>query len=620
MTRINSGAPVVDTHGTWSLQDQFGVVEKAWIDAGTKQCRAKLRLSQRDEWKGVVNDIKLGIIRNISVGYMVYQYEVDESENNPIPVYRAIDWEPAEISFVPVPADYNSGSRSKEGIENDVIIIRNTKNSNTMTPEEKAARDLERKRSAEIVKACRAANLSADFEQSLIESDLTLDECRTKIADESKKPAPLNAGEVAKAERSRISDIRKAVRVAGLDETFAEPLIEQGIAIDAARAQIIDEAAKKNPVEPKPQSGVRVNADEKDKKVGGMESCIMQRAGVLKAEVIGDPGQFRGMTMMDLAKECLTMAGINYRGMTQMEIAGRALQMTRDGGGGLATGDFSYILQNVMNKTLRAMYELQGKSFTGWSRKTTATDFKNMLRTQLSDVKLTKVQEGGEYQAATISDSGETYKVAKYGKIVNIDWETIVNDDLNAFSRVPTLLSGAVAQLQGDIMYGILTGNPTMGDGVALFDVATHANLTTGPGTAITVASLGLARKQFRQQKSPGGSFLNLAPKYLIVGPAKEMEALQYTSSQYVSTKSSDINVWIGLLTVIVDARITDNSWFLAADPGVIDTAEYATLEGQDIYSETKYGFEVDALQYKVRTVFGGKAIEWRSFYKNVGA
>jgi len=123
-----------------------------------------------------------------------------------------------------------------------------------------------------------------------------------------------------------------------------------------------------------------------------------------------------------------------------------------------------------------------------------------------------------------------------------------------------------------------------------------------------------------RQQKSPGGNFLNLTPKFIVCGPNKEQAALQYTSQNYVSTKSSDINVWAGMMRPIIDARIADNSWFLIADPMSIDTVEYAALDNQEIYTESRYGFDVDALQWKIRTVFGAKAIEWRSMYKNAGA
>lgn len=618
ISRLNSGAPLCDTHDTSSVRSGLGVVSKGWFDNGVG--RATVRFSKRADVEPVWQDVQDGIITGVSVGYNVYEYEEVGVKDN-LPLVRANKWEATEISLALVQADIDSAIGRAKGNEDkhEITFISNNKNSNTMTAEEKAALKAERTRSAQIVKLCRAANVSAEFEQELIESEFTLEECRAKITDESKKPAPVNATEVAKQERSRIAEIRKAVRVAGLEETFADPLIDGGITLDLARAQIIDAAHTKNPVTPKVQSGVTVAADEADKKVRGMESSILQRSGLVKPEVAGEPGEFRGATLMDIAKECLRTANIEVRGLTQMQIATRALQMTRDGGGGLATGDFAYILQNVLNKTLRAMYDLQTRTFTPWSRKSTASDFKNMLRTQLSDVKLSQVREGGEYSFATLADSGETYKVAKYGKIVNIDWETVVNDDLNAFSRVPTLLAGAVAQLQGDLMYALLTASQVMGDGNQLFDATNHVNYTSA-GTAISVASLGVARKLFRQQKSPGGNVLNLAPKFLIVGPQQEMAALQFTSQNYVATKNADINVWVGMLQVIVDARITDLSWYLAADPMIIDTAEYATLEGQDIYSETRYGFDVDALQYKVRSVFGCKAIDWRSFYKNAGA
>jgi HK97 family phage major capsid protein len=50
------------------------------------------------------NDVKDGILRNVSVGYRIHKFLVDEetSEN------RAIDWEPMEISMVTVPADASS--------------------------------------------------------------------------------------------------------------------------------------------------------------------------------------------------------------------------------------------------------------------------------------------------------------------------------------------------------------------------------------------------------------------------------------------------------------------------------------------------------------------------------
>lgn len=615
LARLNSGGPVVDSHNTYSIKSQFGRVVRAWIDDATREAKATLKLSQRDEWKGVVQDIVAGIISNISVQYNIYAFDVDDSNPNVPPMYRAIDWEPTEISFVTVPADYNSGSRSEYKEENTVTINFIMKRTN--------------KEIAEIFAAARAAGLTSEYADALANGELSTADALAEINSKrsapppAPSPAPVNVAEVRAEERARIAGIRHAAKVVGLDEAFVTGLIDGSVSLDNARAQIIDEAARLNPVTPRLQTGITVGADAKDKKVRGMEASIMQRAGKVSAEVAGDPGEFRGMTLMDLAKECLTEAGVNHRGMSQRQIAVRALSMvSRDGGGGLASGDFSYILQNVLNKTLRANYALQAKTFTPWTRKSSSSDFKSILRTALADIKLDKVddevKEGGEYTYAATSDSGESYKLKKYGKIININWEAVINDDLDAFGRIPVFLSGAVAGLQSDLVYDIITGNPVMADGKTLFH-AGHGNYTSS-GTDINVDSLGIGRKALRLQKSPGGNILNLMPKFLVCGPNKEQVALQYLSANYTATKNGDINPWAGSVMPIVEGRIADNSWHLIADPSLIDTVETCTLDGEDIYTESRYGFEVDAFQWKLRTVFAAKAIEYRGMYKNVGA
>jgi len=629
LDRLNNGAPLCDTHDTSSVRNGLGVVVRAWFDGD--KARATVRFSKREDVESVWQDVQDGCITGVSVGYIVSEYEqIGEKDN--IPLVRCNQWEATEISLALVQADIDSGvGRSQESkIESEVRFISNNSNSNnnTMTEaEKKAALAAERKRISEINSAVRAAKLTEEFAQELIDSEKPIEECRTLISAKQQaipSSSPVNEEEIrtnaTRAERERISGIETACRIANVPTEFGRKLIEDGVNLSEARAKIIDEAAAKQPNISGAQSGIKVGVDEKEKKSRAMENSILERANTIKLEATDNPGEYRGMTLMDLAKECLTNAGINYRGLNQTQIASRALQMmTRDGGAGLGIGDFGYILQNVLNKTLRQMYDLQSRTFSGWMRKSTATDFKNMLRTQLNDVKLDSVLVGGEYKFANPGDSGETYKVAKYGKIVNIDWEAIINDDMNAFSRVPTLLSGAVAQMQGDLAYNILTAAQLMFDGNQLFDATNHANYTA-TGTAISIASLSVGRQQMRQQKSPGGNFLNIYPKYLVVGPQQEAAALQFTSVNYVATQGSNINIWAGKLEVIVDARITDKSWFLIADPMLIDTSEYATLDGQEIFSETRYGFEVDALQYKVRSVFGAKAIEWRSHYKNAGA
>jgi phage head maturation protease len=59
----------------------------------------------------VFRKVQDGIIQNVSVGYNVYRYEKTEAVENKIPTFRAIDWEPFEISFVPMGADDGAGTR-----------------------------------------------------------------------------------------------------------------------------------------------------------------------------------------------------------------------------------------------------------------------------------------------------------------------------------------------------------------------------------------------------------------------------------------------------------------------------------------------------------------------------
>ncbi|MGZ9034392.1 MAG: hypothetical protein ACXW25_08280 [Rhodospirillales bacterium] len=59
--------------------------------------------------------MRAGIIRNVSVGYTVRAYEVIDQDGQ-VPVWRAIDWQPVELSAVPVGADGGASFRRSQGL------------------------------------------------------------------------------------------------------------------------------------------------------------------------------------------------------------------------------------------------------------------------------------------------------------------------------------------------------------------------------------------------------------------------------------------------------------------------------------------------------------------------
>jgi len=114
MGRMQKGAPLLDTHNRYSVTGVLGVVENAHLD-GSKGT-ATVRFSRRPEVDPIFQDVKDKIIRNVSVGYTVYRYDdvsTQEDIKNRVRRMRATDWEPSEVSLVPVGADAGAGVRAR---------------------------------------------------------------------------------------------------------------------------------------------------------------------------------------------------------------------------------------------------------------------------------------------------------------------------------------------------------------------------------------------------------------------------------------------------------------------------------------------------------------------------
>lgn len=598
LSRLADGAPMLANHGRFGTGDTpllaIGIVERAWIEGGRGM--AEVKLSRREGMESLLADLTDGIVRNVSVGYQVQERTLIKSHGGKAPdEYRVTRWLPMEISLVDVPADASVGiGRSADNNPRyrvvDLPEPGATEKGNSMDEQEVQTR-------AGETTAAASANTVVE-----------LDTVRR---------------EAAAAERARITEIRSMVRAARLDEAFVESLIGRGISADQAGREILNELARRDQALPtRSAADIVVTRTETDTRRELMGEAILHRANPRHALSDG-ARQYRGMDLIDMAREALEAAGGRVRGFSRREIAVAALGLDRDiavRAGAMGSSDFPNILASTINRSLRMAYEVAPRTFTGWARQATAPDFRQVARTQLSEMAALKgVGEGGEYKQLAFGESAEKYSLAKYGGIVALTWETLVNDDLSAFDRIPRAAAEEAAATESDIVYGILSANAAMSDTVALFH-ANHGNLPTA--AAISDTSLGVARAAMRKQTGQQGRILNILPQYLVVGPDKEVEANKYTSAQFVAAKASDVNPNFNTsLEVVVDGRISGNKWYLMASPGRIDTVEYAYLEGeQGLYTEQRVGFEVDGLQVKVRLVFAAKAIDWRGMVYNSGA
>lgn len=119
LERLNAGAPFVDTHATYSLSNIIGSVvpETARIEDG--RGIATVLLSRAPGVADTVQKIREGVIRNTSVGYWTHRIEKTEPDDTRVARWEVVDWEPLEISAVPVGADPGSQIRSENTGESE---------------------------------------------------------------------------------------------------------------------------------------------------------------------------------------------------------------------------------------------------------------------------------------------------------------------------------------------------------------------------------------------------------------------------------------------------------------------------------------------------------------------
>lgn len=154
LERLLSGGPLLLGH---DADDQIGVVESVTVGSDNI-CRASVRFSRAAEAEEIFQDVIDGIRRNVSVGYMVHE-AVLEKEKEGVSYYRITDWEPFEVSLVPMPADTKCGvGRSiDQPTESETAPIPKKENHTMETVDtaavERAAVEREQKRVADILAA-----------------------------------------------------------------------------------------------------------------------------------------------------------------------------------------------------------------------------------------------------------------------------------------------------------------------------------------------------------------------------------------------------------------------------------------------------------------------------------
>lgn len=593
MGRLNGGAPFLNSHDSMSLDSVIGVVERAWVQDG--EGRAVVRFSDRADVQPIFNDVKNGIIRNISVGYRVHKMEDVTDKGAKMRTFRAVDWEPYELSAVAIPADAGAGFRGSAASTNPCEIEFRSATADGGPSNEEPPMDMNAK---------------------AVEPTVT-DETRAAPAAPSLDEAAIRAKAIAD-ERTRVAELHTVAAKLGLGADFVKRHTDAGTPVDVAYRDAIDERAAKDTISNPVIEIVKDHTDPAEVR-SAMANALASRLAPSLVQVEGRGVEFRSHSLADMAGELMIargLKGVNLRNRTQIVDA----LFSRDVGPH-TTSDFPLLLQDALNKTLLAGHNVADPSYRKWAQKRTFNDFRAHKFDRIGDFPTpVEVSEGGATNYGTISENREQITPKEYNAGVAISRRALINDDMGAFSDFAGLIGRRVADFENVTVYGIIANDgPTLSDSVAMYHTSSHGANKAGTGTVINPTNIGAGWSVMMSQTGLDGIKLNIPPKFLVVGTAKYVEAAQQIT-QITPNQTTQVNPFVSMLTIVPDANVSGTRWHLFADPAQAPVVVYGYVNDAGPMITTETEFDTKAVKVRVGMDFAAGAIDYRGTYLNTGA
>jgi hypothetical protein len=595
-----SSVPLLDNHRREENEDVIGRVTGIAVQGNTVV--ADLMFDSAERAVAIEGQVSRGILTDVSIGYTVqeftyaktgesYQYNGRSYEG---PAYIATKWELSEVSIVPIGADVNATLRALNS-QNPIPTteVKNVEtNTPEVTPQPANVAEIEKRATAKAIAYAREmqeigkrAKLSETEIAEAIDNGTTIEAFAKRalaVLSEANKPAPVPAGDApVKVEFTRQN-------ADGIKAAFVDGMISRTF-----------------PSYAKQLTGER--AERAAKAPNSLHNFLRQ----FHAEN-GDTAS-------------ATLGGLQ---LVQSFMNKRAANHT--------TSLLADVVLDAQNKFLNEGFRLNPGVWPQITFQRNVTDLKTVNNISISNGgPLRRKNQNGEYEQAIITDGRETYNAAPYGSIYSVTLEALINDDMSVFSRMPLLLADSANQTLDLLVLSFIHGTgQTMADAAALFTTG-RGNYTPATGTAMSVASLQVGINALATQKDANGNVLNRRAEILLCSSAKEATAMQLIGSDVdPASNGSAMNPYRNRVLVVTSAHLSagftfegtpyagePNAWYLLSNTTIAPALELAAVNGQfapQISQETDFG--TDGLNVKATLLVGGRAIDPKAIYKNVGA
>ena len=439
---------------------------------------------------------------------------------------------------------------------------------------------------------------------------------RLRQQEESPMPDPVIDPPVTQTpeelETQRRSDIRGLVRSAGLGAELADQLVDQNADMNVAKAAIFDAMQTRQRSAPIIRTHAPANDDPAVVLDRQADALHVRMAG---GEPKPESRQYMGASMLDMARDSLARAGVSTRGMSPDETFTRAAEHT--------TSDFPNLVSNAMGKTAFQSYQAAQSPLKTLGRQRSLSNFKSATSIRLGEMgRLEELSESGEITATSRAENGEAMKLATYARGLNVSRQLLIDDDLGMLGDMTAAFGEAAAQTEADILVDLITSNPNLSDGTAVFD-ASRGNIAD---TGLSIGSVGDqgalegAREAMRGYTGlDGKTLINVQPKFLLVGPSSESAAEKLLATIYPATVA-DVNAFASKLSLLVEPRITDERWMVFADPARLAAIQYGYLSSaQGVQIQRAEAWNHLGMKFRAFLDFGAGWLESRAAYLNEG-
>ena len=333
----------------------------------------------------------------------------------------------------------------------------------------------------------------------------------------------------------------------------------------------------------------------------------------------------------------------------------------------LSTSDFGMLFGDVLDRAVLAKYQTIPQVYKAFAKtNASVVDFRLNRRFKIwgGTGLMPAVTQGAEYQDTKRSEIQYPLQAYKYGSKFDIDWESIINDDLGALQDTPARMADsasyteqylATQQYAGDIGAHIVeTTKPTPTNG-HLFSPTGAAFTRDGANCYVdllTIANVAAAIARMQVWTDLDGTLVRNRPVKLVVPPILELPARSILTSSWILSVQGGSNtdtvptmlptantlaqyglsLGVDPLLPIIDTVNGNTGWYLFADPAVLPSLEIEHMQGHEVpeiamkasnkvsvggapMSPMSGDFDTDSIKYRVRLILARTSLDWRGCY-----